>query len=236
MHYWNNENFVGLLALSEELDAHPDLKSLASYCRFREKGLRREAFSALEHFLESSRSFDSATARSAAVRILESNARTRGTHQFLTQPLVARFLMPTLRVWIDDEPATCVPVRWLGILSRDIELLDRALSMCPEDIPVREMLIEDDLSCADYATHHLDETRFIGSVDEVIAALAHARDLTANAPEPEAFAYLTSEVNYFDALVADWTAYSKNPAASFPEWCAKQGRKYNYPLKVYYKR
>jgi hypothetical protein len=236
MHYWNKKNFNGLLALSEELDAHPDLAPLANYCRLREKGLRREALSALERFLAASRSLDCAAARSAVVAILESNARARDVHQFLAQPLVTQFLMPTLRAWIDDEPATCVPVRWLGILSPDIELLDRALSMCPEDTPVRKMLIERDLSSADYATHHLDETKFLGSVTEVVTALAHARDLIANAPEPEALAHLTSEVHYFDALVADWTAYSKNPIGSFPEWCAKQGRKYEYRVKVYYER
>jgi hypothetical protein len=68
--------------------------------------------------------------------------RTAEAHQFLAQPLVTQFLIPTLRAWIDDEPAKSVPVRWLGMLSRDNELLDRALSMCPEDIPVRKMLIE----------------------------------------------------------------------------------------------
>jgi hypothetical protein len=162
--------------------------------------------------------------------------RTAEAHQFLAQPLVTQFLIPTLRAWIDDEPAKSVPVRWLGMLSRDNELLDRALSMCPEDIPVRKMLIEHDLSCAGYATHHLDENLFLGGVDEVITALAHAKDLMTNAPDSEPLACLTSEVQYFDVLVADWIAYSKNPVGSFPEWCAKQGRKYNYPFKVYYER
>ncbi|MCK1640140.1 hypothetical protein IVA95_21675 [Bradyrhizobium sp. 157] len=236
MHYWNKQNFEGLSKLSEELDANPNLTALASYCRFREKGLRREALSALEDFLLAARSFDSAVARSAVVTILEANARTSGTHQFLTQPLVTRFLVPTLRSRMDDDPAASTPIRWLGILSRDDQLLDRALSMCPEDTPVRKMLIGAELSCAEYATHHLDETIFLGSVDGVVTALARARDLIANAPEPEALAHLTSEVHYFDAMVADWITYSKDPTGSFPEWCTKHGRKYGYPIKIYYKR
>jgi hypothetical protein len=236
MFYWNRRNFEDLAKLSEELDSHPNLTALASYCRYREKGLRREAFSALEDFLSVARSFDSAAARSAAVTILESSARASGAHQFLTQPLITRFLLPTLRSWMEEEPTTGTPVRWLGMLSRDDELLGKALSMCPEDISVRKMLIGSDLSCAEYATHHLDETIFLGNVDQVIAALAHAKELIANAPEAESLAHLTSEVHYFDTLIADWLTYSENPTCSFPEWCAKQGRKYSYPIKIYYNR
>ncbi|WP_338698512.1 hypothetical protein V5279_14895 [Bradyrhizobium sp. 26S5] len=236
MHYWNRANFEGLLELSKQLDVHPNLTSLASYCRLREKGMRREAFSALEQFLALTQSIDSASARSAAVAILELNARTRDAHQFLTQPLITRFLVPTLQAWIDDEPAASTPIRWLGIVSRDNRLLERALSMCPEDIPVRLMLIDAELSVADYATHHLDESLFLGSVDEVIAALAHARDLIASAPEAPPFADRASEVRYFDAQLADWIAFSKHRAGTFPEWCAAQGREYRYPIKVYYRR
>lgn len=225
MWYWNKRNFEGLSNLAQELDSHPNLTALATYCRLREKGLRREAFSALEAFLIGTRSFDIAAARSAAVAILEANARASGTRQFLTQPLISRFLLPTLRSWMDNEPVASTPVRWLGMLLRDDELLDRALSMCPEDAPVRSMLIERELSSAWYATHHLDETIFLGSVDAVVAALDDARELIANAPEPEALAHLMSRVHYFDALVADWASYSKEPTGSFPEWCAKHAQR-----------
>jgi len=236
MHYWNRSNFEDLLKLAEELHADANLGPLSSYCRYRKKGLRREAFSELERFLEASRSFDSAAARAAAVRILELNARASKAHQFLTQPLVTRFLIPTLKAWMDDEPAASTPVRWLGLMSRDNSLLERALSLSPEDTPVRKRLIESDISLADYATHHLDESRFLGNVDEVIAALTHARELIADAPEPQALAHLLSEVHCFATQVADWRAFSENPEGSFPEWCAKQGKKYNYPAKYYYTR
>lgn len=234
MYYWNKDNFEGLLTLAQSLDAHSDLKPLASYCRYREKGLRREAFSALEGFLVASRSFDSATARRAAIEILEANSRTSESHQFLTQPLTARFLVPTLKAWMEEDAGATLPVRWLGILHRDPELLTRALALCPEDRPVRTILIDFALGWADHATHHLDESIFLGSVDEATSALERARSLIAKAPDPDALAHLTSEVHYFDCLIADWKAYSENPQGSFPEWCAERGRNYNYPVKIYY--
>lgn len=236
MYYWNRGNFEGLSALSQQLDAHPNLAPLANYCRFRNKGLRRDALTALEHFLAKSRTFDSASARSAAVEILELNARTPKAHQFLTQPLKIRFLIPTLQAWIDGEPAASTPVRWLGILTRGAGLLEKALFMSPEDIPVRKLLIELDIAQADYATHHLDETLFVGSVAEVFAALAHARHLLDNAPQAEPFSHLASEVQEFDAQLADWIVFSKNPVGTFPEWCAAQGRTYAYCAKYYNKQ
>ncbi|PCE32605.1 hypothetical protein [Burkholderia ubonensis] len=234
MYYWNQPNFEGLLKLAEEFDAHPDLKPLASYCRFREQGLRRDAFAALEGFLVASRAFDSATARRAAVDILEANARTSEAHQFLTQPLTARFLFPTLQTWRVEAPHANLPVRWLGILKRDDALLAGALAMCPDDTPVRKMLVEHALDSADFGTHHLDESVFIGSVDYARSELDRARNLIADAPDSAAFARLASEVDHFDRLIADWQVWLRNPVGTFPDWCAAQGRDYRFAVAIYY--
>jgi len=236
MYYWNNENFEGLLQLAQQLEANEHLKPLATYCRYRELGLRRDALLVLELYLEESRSFDSSTARLAAVQILEANARTQGVHQFLAQPLIKRFLLPTLQAWMQEDANTNIPVRWLGILNRDHELLTRALSMCPSDIPVRKLLIDFAFGDVDYATHHLDESFFIGSVEDAESTLELAKSLIADAPVPETFAHHSSDVQHFTRLIADWRAYSENPLGSFPEWCAVRGRKYNYPIKAYYGR
>lgn len=157
MYYWNKDNFEGLLQLAESFEAQDQLQPLAAYCRFRELGLRRDAFNALEQYLDAARSFERATARSAAVQILEANARTKGVHQFLTQPLINRFLLPTLTAWMHEDGNANVPVRWLGILGHDRDLLAKALAMCPEDTPVRKRLIDYALGDVEYATHHLDE-------------------------------------------------------------------------------
>lgn len=234
MYYWNKDNFEGLLQLAQQLEADECLKPLASYCRFRERGLRRDAFLALELYLDEARSFDSSTARHAAVQILEANARTQGVHQFLAQPLIKRFLLPTLQGWLQEDANTNIPVRWLGILNRDRGLLARALSMCPDDIPVRKLLVDLALGDVEYATHHLDESFFIGAVDDAAQALGLAGTLIADAPDPDMFTHQSSEVRHFNCLIADWRAYSESPLGSFSEWCAARGRNYSYPIKVYY--
>lgn len=236
MHYWNKANFDGLSKLATEFDIHAMLKPLANYCRLRERGLRGDAFSALDGFLVAAQSFDTETARFVAVRILECATGAHGVHQILTQPLITRFLFPTLKAWMDAEPNTNVPVRWLGILSRDTALLAKALSMCPGDVAVRTLLIAEKLSIAEFATHHLDETVFLGKVEDAIVALGEAKALIDTAPDSNPFGWLESELHHLSAQIADWLAYSDAPEGSFPEWCRARGRKYTYPIKVYYSR
>lgn len=236
MHYWNKANFQGLLAVADCLEARPELKLLANYCRYREQGLRRAAFAELEAFLAASRCFGSTTARSAAVEVLEANMRISGAHQFMTQPLIARFLMPTLKAWMEEDAEANLPVRWLGMLDRDAELLNRALVACPEDMPVRKILIDFALGWVDHATHHLDESVFLGSPEEASSALARAKALITEAPEPGKLGYLNDEVRYFECLVADWQAYAQAPEGSFSQWCSERGRNYEMPAKFYYRR
>lgn len=232
--YWNQPNFEGLLTLAMHFDTQPGLQALAQYCRMREKGLRREAFSALEQFLAATLSFDTATRRTAAVDIFEADARSHEAHQFLSQPLLSRFLLPTLQAWVDEQPSAQVPLRWLGLQLNEHELLVKALALCPADSPVRMRLINHSLSSVDHATHHLDESHFIGNVEYAHAELARAQALISSAAEPERLQHLQTELLEYQNLIADWIAYSKAPRGTFPQWCAEQGRTYHYPAKFYY--
>ncbi|MDR2709941.1 MAG: hypothetical protein LBB65_01140 [Burkholderiales bacterium] len=235
MHYWNQDNFEGLLKLAQVFEGDVELKLLASYCRLREQGLRRNAFAKLEEFLTATSSFDNATARRVTIKILESNARTQRAHQFITQPLVTLFLEPTLQIWMQEDANANLPVRWLGILRHDSDLLNQALAMCPTDLPVRISLINFVLGDVDYATHHLDESLFIGCVDEALGDLADARRFIAESPDQAALAYLAAEVEHFDQMIVDWQSWSTHREGTFRGWCAKQGRNYHYPIKAYYK-
>lgn len=71
------------------------------------------------------------------------------------------------------------------MLNRDPELLTRALSGFPEDMAVRRILIDFALGGVGHATHHLDESFFLRSVDEATSALERARRLIAEALIPK---------------------------------------------------
>jgi hypothetical protein len=87
--------------------------------------------------------------------------------------------------WHILDAVTTLPVRWLGMLNRDPELLTRALSGFPEDMAVRRILIDFALGGVGHATHHLDESFFLRSVDEATSALERARRLIAEALIPK---------------------------------------------------
>jgi hypothetical protein len=159
--YWNQANFEGLTQLACALDEDARLSLLAEYCRAREQGLRRQALAALEAFLDASARWNAETARAACQTLLELHARTPASHQFLAQPLLARFILPTLDRWLSEVPDSQIAVRWLAILHRDRHLLEQALAMAPADVAVRRHLADWVLSDVEYATHHLVESRLL---------------------------------------------------------------------------
>ncbi len=234
MHYWNKANFEGLLQLAEAFSSDERLTSLAEYCRCRERGLRQEAFAALEQFLGAASHWKSSDARRICQKVLELHARTPDAHQFLTQPVSTRFIFPVLEAWVADEPDSQTALRWLGILRRDSALLQRALALSPEDVPVRQRLADWHLSDVDHATHHLGGSQFLGSLEETRESLAKARTLLDDAPDSAPMAGLARDVSEFESLLDDWESYCEMPEGTFPEWCAKRDRPYSWRNIVYY--
>jgi hypothetical protein len=234
VYYWNKANFEGLVQVADALAEDPQLLPLAEYCRQREHGLRRKAFETLELFIASTKAWELAYVRDACQRILEIHARTPEAHQFLAQPLLTRFIFPVLDAWVADEPSGQTALRWLGILRRDRDLLEKALVLSPEDAPARRCLVGGHLSHVDYATHHLVEGVLLGDLDSTKQALADARAVAEAAPDPVPLADVTGEIERYAALLRDWESYCESPEGTFPDWCAQRGRSYQWPTIVYY--
>lgn len=234
MHYWNNKNFEGLASLAVGLAARDDFAHLAEYCRLREAGLRREAFAALETFLSYAETWEREKSQDAVDAVLTLHFRTPGCHQFLAQPLMKRFVDPVLQRWLEHDPDSIAPLRWLAILRQDQQLLGRVLSVEPGDTATRRMLIAKRLDSVDFATHHLNEGFLIGSLDEALEELRRASDLIEGAADRELLSDLDREARQYGQMLFDWQAYKARPVGSFPEWCAARGRDYHWSVAVYY--
>ncbi|MEM7244432.1 MAG: hypothetical protein AAF533_03770 [Acidobacteriota bacterium] len=234
MYYWNRDNFEGLLSLAEALGAHAHFVHLAEYCANRERGLRRQAFDALERFLEEAEGWPADQARERVLAILELHRRAPEAHQFLTEPLHRRLLTPVLRSWEADGSATAEALRWLGILSRDLSFVERALEQAPDDVIARRYLVNACLSFADYAMHHLYESRFIGSTEDTRHALDRARTFLSSAPDAGPFADLANEHAGLEQMLDDWVEYKRSTSGSFADWCRARGRKYSWATAIYY--
>lgn len=234
MHYWNRSSFEGLSQLAQALDESPRLARLAQYCRLRGLGLRRQAFETLRELLRQSKSWETGFAREVCQHILELSALTPEAHQFLAQPLRADLILPTLETWLAEEPSSQTPMRWLGLLRCDRDLLTRALALSPVDVPVRRALINSYLAHVDYATHHLDEGYFLDDLEATKSSLAKAQALAEGSPAPRLLADLFEEIVHSRALIEDWEAYSAASTGTFPDWCKAHGRGYRWMTRTYY--
>ena len=234
MYYWNKDNFEGLLQVAGALESVPQLAPLAEYCRLRERGLRKQAFAALRKFLSDAKTWVPEHARERVVTIVELHARIPKAHTFMSNPLWEQLVLPVLETWVRECPADIIPMRWLGLLKRNTEYLRSALAILPEDIPVRRKLVDLALADVEFATHHLDETVFLGSVDDAAAALREAGEWLNAATPVEMFADLRQNFEHLNQVLLDWKAYQAAPDGSFPQWCRSKGRSYHWGNKFYY--
>lgn len=233
MWYWNQANFECLAEAAAALTGH-ELGHLAEYCRMRERGLRKEAFQQLQLFLDEARQWDANRSRQTCVLILEVDARLTGLHGLLTFPLTQQFVFPVLEGWLEDESDSQLAMRWLGLLRGEKELLERAIRLREDDVPVRKKLIDLWLRTADNATHHLGESVFLSDVAIVKHDLARAREILERAPDPQPLDYSRQEIVDYEALVADWEAYCVDKKGTFPDWCKEQGRPREWGAIYYY--
>lgn len=234
MHYWNRDNFVGLLELARELEKTHELRVLGEYCVLREKGLRAQALARLDDFLTEAALWDIDMRRRSVLTILQASARISAAHQFMTHPLLMQLVYPTLEQWVTDEPSAVEPLHWLGLLRSDPDALRRALSLEPSDVPVRRRLINFALAAADHATHHFSESVLLSTVEETRASISTAREWIASAPDIKPFTDLSAEADEYEQMIDDWVAYNQSPVGAFPQWCEARGRTYFWSTIVYY--
>lgn len=110
VHHWNRDNLEGLAQLAAELRIDERLQDLARYCELRKRGLRAEAFEALDRFLSAMLVSSVEVQRELTLRVLNAHARTAAAHQFLSHPLRQRLLEPVLKAWCESEPDNVTPV------------------------------------------------------------------------------------------------------------------------------
>lgn len=235
MHYWNRDNFEGLTAIAEELSGDPRLAGMADYCRYRESGVRKQAFAAQDEFIALAASLPVSEKRELAGRIYGIALRVPEAHQFLSTPLQLRFLHPVLDKWLRDEPDSLEALRWDGIFRDNAESLARALALDPDDAHLRRLLIARDcLSPVGFAVHHIHESKLLGEVPEIEALLSKGEALLEAAPARDGLESTGEELAYYRRLMADWQAFTQSGAHSFPDWCAEKGRTYQWSATYYY--
>jgi len=166
-HYFENLRHIALLAR-----AVPEWSDYASFCEKYEQGLRREAFSRLEHFIGYLEKSPFLERRRFVSWLLVRVDSVESKHMLVPYPLSNRIIQPTLCEWIVTEPECAEPHLWLG----DYDNLKQALVLKPDDDVILRKLVACILNRVDWATHELP-TGYIGEPSEDLVALDEAEQL-----------------------------------------------------------
>lgn len=151
MHYWRKASFENLRTLISEMEDQPNFESYAAYLALLEKGLRKEALKEIEDFLSLSCALDVAKRREMTSFLYRVEVSEKIGHTLVPFPVIRRFLDPTIRDWIAEEPENPEPLRWTG----KREDLQRSIELDPFCDETRSRLAWEIINDVRYDTHEL---------------------------------------------------------------------------------
>ncbi len=234
MYYWNRENFEGLKSVGEKYSSVEGYELFGKYCLQKEQGLKKLAVTSIKEFVSVSKRRTQEEQRGIAEELSSLGFWNGDIHQLLAHPLV-EFLKQVLEQWASDDPANPTPHKWLGYIGGDISSYKRALKLDPKDEICISRIAQAHLNDADYQTHHLSESIFLGEFNEAKSSMRSARSLIGMLNTEELKLKMLNEMEYYDKLLSCWEEYSQlGIDGSFPNWCASKGEKFNFWSIVYY--
>lgn len=234
MHYWNKDNFDGLRSVGEKYTSTDGYELFGQYCLQKEKGLKKLAVSSIKKFVSEVEILPDKEQIEIADELSALCFYNGNIHQLLSHPL-AVLLKHILTQWASSEPNNAIPHKWLGYISGDIELFEKALLLDPKDEDCIKRILSAHLNDVDYQTHHLSESLFIGDLRDAEHSLSEALSLIHRLTTQELKEHMQEEFAYYERIVNSWKKYSSLKIVdSFPKWCESKGEKFNFWSIVYY--
>jgi hypothetical protein len=245
------EYVQAMLAAADAAERRPAWAEYAHYCRNRERGLRRQALASLNQFISGAESWPFDQRREFAAW-LSSLLETPGWERYdLTPyPLVTRLLIPTLHQWLELDPTTPLPHRWLGMFFSNhayhvvvaglgpmpqnaAEYLRRALELDANEQPARVRLARLLIGWLNYDAHHLPDF-YIGDPADDVATVQEAARLIEGISASSVREQMSAELQLIRQRLDDWIAFCSERGTDFAEWCRLRGRAYRWCRAYYY--
>src|SRR5579871_6437884 len=130
MHYWREQYFKTLKnAATSAVSESADWQAYADFCLKYERGFRDQAFLILERFIVRMEREPFIERRRFVSWLVEIAEGQEGRHMLIPYPLKIRVVEPTLLEWVEVDPVSSEPHRWLG----GLEHLERAVELDPAD-------------------------------------------------------------------------------------------------------
>src|SRR5579863_657916 len=114
MHFWRDSHFQSLKDVASEASAVPEWADFATYCTEQQRGLRQQAFVALERFISRVEAAPFEERKRFTSWLLHRAESRKGYHMLVPHPIRVRLVEPTCAEWIEIEPRSSEPHRWLG--------------------------------------------------------------------------------------------------------------------------
>lgn len=234
MDYWNVENFNGLKDIANRYSAEAAFVDFAQYCLLKEQGLKKPALSAINRFIALTSTLPLAEQRDIVLHLSQLAWRHRHVHQLIAYPL-HQYLSRMLSDWVATVPSQAEPYRWLGYFSQNPEWFNKALQYDATDQISLQQLISEALNWVDHQTHHLYESRFIGTVDQAQQSLEQAAGYIARLASVTQQQQLSGQCAYYQRLIHCWQQYQQTDQSTlFVQWCTEQGESFSFDQAYYY--
>lgn len=168
-------------ALAEVANA-ADIADLSRYCHLRAKGLRKEAMRALADFLDSAVELALIDRWAFVLALTEHRKAFSVPHLLCPEPLVTRLILPTLKEWLEGDPASAIAYFLLGTYSlgststireAPIECFRKAIARDPKHQGARVAFVDAVAEWVRYAQHELP-FGYIGPAEEDVMVLQEA--------------------------------------------------------------
>lgn len=220
--YLERDQFEGLRAIAETLQAEAGLERYVEYLRLREMGLRGQAFVRLGHFLEDAATWEFERRRGFVDRICSLQRAWPRVVALVPTPLNRGLVLPTLDEWVTREPLNPVPLRWR---MRDDEDLRLAIRLDPQEQIARELLADRLLTRVAFSLHELPSGYgYLGEPAEDLAALEEV-DLIAAGLSGEVGGAITTAADKARQVVRAYIEFESSGAeGTFRDWMRLRGR------------
>jgi hypothetical protein len=174
MYFWRQQYFQSLKSIAVEATAEPEWSDYATYCTDYERGLRRQAFATLDAFIVRMKCAPFAERKRFVSWLMHHADGREGEHMLVPHPVRTRLVEPTCNEWIEVEPASSEPHRWLG----SYDHLKVALRLDATDEIARRKFLICVLKEIRYLTHELP-AGYLGDPQEDLIVLGEAQAAVA---------------------------------------------------------
>jgi tetratricopeptide (TPR) repeat protein len=225
------EDLDRLLIIAGDAEEKPQWSSLARYYRLRTKGLRRDAFAALDDFLSEAVQWAFADRLSLCLWLASHLDDVWGQSLVAPHPVDTKIVTPTLLEWVAAEPMNADAHYWAGQLASDFlgdvsrrpHHFRRAVALDPMHDPARLALARWLESGADYAQHHLPDF-YIGDVEKDLRNLREAISLIEPVRDQASIDFLRTQIQRLTDIALEWRAFKAAGGGDFARWCAQAGK------------